>query len=96
MTGAPHSPADAEADAVLVRTLYLFSIIAANIYFSWLAVLPVLNAVTADLFAHDSDRVDTTTISETFGSFNVVATVLIITPMSVIFVLQPEKRPKRL
>ena len=78
----------AEADAVLIRTLYLFSIIAANIYFSWLAVLPVLNAVTADLYTHDSDRVDTTTISETFGSFNVVATVLIITPMSVIFVLR--------
>ena len=81
-------PYGASADTVLVRALYLFSLLSANIYFSWLAVLPVVNAVTAELFAHDRDRVDTTTISETFGAFNVAATVLIIAPMSVIFVLR--------
>ena len=75
-------------DAVLHRALYPLTLVSANIYTGWILVMPLLRVVQNEITGATPDSVHTTTISETFGTFNVLATVIIIGPLSVIFVFR--------
>ena len=78
----------AHGDRVLLRALYPLTLVSANIYTGWILVMPLLRVVQNEITGAAQTIVHTTTISETFGSFNVIATVIIIGPLSVIFVFR--------
>ena len=81
----------AHGDTVFIRALYPLGVLSANIYTGWILFMPLLKVVQNDISHADASEVRTTTISETFGTFNVIVTVMIIGPLSVIFVVRAHR-----
>lgn len=81
-------PERQDGNIVFERALYPLSVLSANIYSNWILFIPLLNIVQKEIQNLQEDTVETTTISETFGTFNVIVTVIIIGPISILFVFR--------
>ena len=81
-------PERQDGNIVFERALYPLSVLSANIYSNWILFIPLLNIVQKEIQNLEKDTVETTTISETFGTFNVIVTVIIIGPISILFVFR--------
>lgn len=71
---------------VFDQCVYFLSAVSAAMFLIWIGWMPLLKVVAPDI--NEDIDTPTTTISDTFSSYNVIATIYIMGPMSVLFLLR--------